>query len=97
MDKFGIFKLLNSFLGQNDNSSPQSSAENSSFNNGITDLLSSFLKGGIKENSSSNPETTTPKKTTPDRTFAPLQSSMLSTMNSHDEFIKRVKEKNKPL
>ena len=97
MDKFGIFKLLNSFLGQDGNSPSQSGTENSSFNNGVTDLLSSFLKGGIKENSSSNPEKAAPKKPTPDRAFAPLQRSMLSTMNSHDEFIKRVKEKNKPL
>ena len=29
-----------------------------------------------------------------EKVYAPLQSSMLSTMNSHDEFIKRVKEKN---
>ena len=28
-------------------------------------------------------------------TFAPLQNSMLKTMRNHDEFVKRVQEKNK--
>jgi hypothetical protein len=94
MDKFGIFKLLNSFLNfyeQNKTSSnvqppEQKNEQNATKTNNFSDLLS-----GIFKNQSTPPATPTPTK----KSFAPLQSSMLYTMNSHDEFIKRVKQNNK--
>lgn len=83
MDKFGIFNVLNS-------------------------LLSGFGKDGISEESSSdaNPagqnNTQNKKPANPDiqgktqkPLSPPLQSSMLNVLNSHDAFIKRVREKNK--
>lgn len=73
MDKFGIFKLLNSF------------AEN-------------FGKNKTSDSEPTKTVTTNPppKDATipPERVFAPLQSKMVSTMNVHDEFVKRVMEKN---
>ncbi len=64
---------------------------------GIFNLLSSFLdKNQHPENAvqPENPlhrtETSTPKPIP----VIPLQSNMLNTMNSHDLFVKRVKEKN---
>lgn len=83
MDKFGIFNILNS-------------------------LLSGFGKDGISEESSpdvnsagqNNPQNK--KSANPDiqgktqkPLSPPLQSSMLNVLNSHDAFIKRVREKNK--
>ena len=119
MDKFGIFKLLNSFLNyyeQNkssfaaQNASPinaqtsaqngtQSTAQSGTQKNGLADLLSGIFKNQTAQNSTLSPTaaadmpttTTTPKN----KTVVPLQSSMLYTMNSHDEFIKRVKQNNK--
>lgn len=94
MDKFGIFKLLNSFLNfyeQNKTSSnaqppEQKNEQNATKTDNFSDLLS-----GIFKNQSTPTTTPTPTK----KSFAPLQSSMLYTMNSHDEFIKRVKQNNK--
>ena len=41
-------------------------------------------------------QTVAPKEKIPSRaTVAPLQSGMINTMQSHDEFVKRVLEKNK--
>lgn len=76
MDKFGIFNLLSSFLGQ------------------------SFKSGGDNppDNSYSPPpafpdnsESASAEKRA---ALPPLKNSMLKTMQSHDEFVKRVREKN---
>ncbi len=102
MDKFGIFNLLNSFLGfanekkesENDvsprgdsgfsGSSGFSGAENSvnarTFKNG--EVNASRKNGQSADSAAEKPE------------FLPLQQGMLSVMRSHDEFVKRVREKN---
>ncbi len=102
MDKFGIFNLLNSFLGfanekkESENgvsprgdsgfsgSSGFSGAENSvnarTFKNG--EINASRKNGQSADSAAEKPE------------FLPLQQGMLSVMRSHDEFVKRVREKN---
>lgn len=102
MDKFGIFNLLNSFLGfanekkESENgvsprgdsgfsgSSGFSGAENSvnarTFKNG--EVNASRKNGQSADSAADKPE------------FLPLQQGMLSVMRSHDEFVKRVREKN---
>ena len=95
MDKFGIFNLLNSFFSlnpQKNENSPISQSPSGLANS----LISSLGKGLI--NSSSKPNTEQklpepPKQSVP----LPLQKSMLLTINSHDEIVKRVKEKNHKL
>lgn len=102
MDKFGIFNLLNSFLGfanekkESENgvsprgdsgfsgSSGFSGAENSvnarTFKNG--EVNASRKNGQSADSAAEKSE------------FLPLQQGMLSVMRSHDEFVKRVREKN---
>lgn len=84
MDKFGIFNILNNLLGSKsatDGSAPEKTTD-------VNNLLGSLF---------------TPKKQTeqPAKGHSappvPLQSSMISTMNGHDEFIKRVMSKNKKI
>ncbi len=79
MDKFGIFKLLNSFLdfygkNSNESSSPLSS------------LFKGFSPPKERENAPSTPQNDLKQK----KESAPLQQQMLSTMRSHDEVVKRV-------
>ena len=84
MDKFGIFKLLNSFLGttlpQNDDT-PSTKSQSSPD-------LSGFLSAFSNLNNTAETQQKEVKSAPP-----PLQASMLSVMNSHDQFVKRVKEK----
>ena len=96
MDKFGIFKLLSSFLSQNGQNST-SQTENSIGSESKDNPLSSLLNSLTKNSQSSQNNTPTPNQNQPKekKQFVPLQSAMLSTMNSHDQFVKRVKEKNK--
>ena len=83
MDKFGIFKLLNSFYdyyeknksAQKDNPRPQENAKNDAF-------------GGFAG-------TPKQKKATPQQPTAPLQNTMIATMTSHDDFVKRVLKNNR--
>lgn len=76
LDKFGIFKLLSSFLGQNGQNSTLKTPSAPLDANNFLDLLNNSLP---KKDLSSPPP--------------PLQSKMLSTLSSHDDFVKRVKEK----
>lgn len=79
MDKFGIFKLLNSFLdfyGKN-------SSENSS---PLSSLFKGFSPPKERENVPPAPQNDLKQK----KENAPLQQQMLSTMRSHDEVVKRV-------
>lgn len=91
MDKFGIFNLLNSFFPLNGSSSSnnsQSEEKNSDPNaNPLSGILNA-LNGNIQKNSTAEKKENQLPKPAP-----PLQSGMLSIMNSHDAFIKRVKEK----
>lgn len=81
MDKFGIFKLLNSFYdfysknkGDNSQSSPFENVEKSENQSGFSN----------NEN----------KNVAPPKKMVPLQNSMLSTMKNHDEILRRVKQGN---
>ena len=76
MDKFGIFKLLGSFLDayKNQNQKPQENIDENQ--NPLLKILSS------------KPNSAPPQKTA--YTAMPLQQNMLFTMHSHDEFVKRV-------
>lgn len=77
MDKFGIFNLLSSFLGQSFNKSGENSAD-----------YSYSAPPAFPDKS----ETDAAEKRA---TLPPLQNSMLKIMQSHDEFVKRVRDKNK--
>jgi len=83
MDKFGIFKLLNSFF----NFYEQNKGVSSSKADSTPPLNLANLFGEKPQNAEQKP---TPQRTAP----PPLQSSMLSIINSHDEFVKRVQTKN---
>ena len=88
MDKFGIFKILNSFFNfyeQNKNASQENQP------NMFNSLLSSLTN---PKDQNTQPQVQKKQENSPSPAH-PLQSSMLSVMNSHDQFVKRVKEKNK--
>lgn len=85
MDKFGIFSLLNSLLNTNKPSSDNGGELNKTTSD--TSAVISNLLGSL----------TKPKESTPKNINTPpfpLQQNMLGTMNSHDEFVKRVLQKN---
>lgn len=91
MNKFGIFNLLNSFLS--DKSNNQNTVNTDQTENAPQqDNLLSGIINGLKDNFSSK----TPANSQPDikaPSTIPLQSEMLKTMHSHDQFVKRVKSK----
>lgn len=94
MDKFGIFKLLNSFFNFYEQSKSTSSTQENKHSGGFSDFLSAF-NSQQNQTTTQNVNATNPaEKKTAERVLPPLQTSMLSTMNSHDEFIKRVKNRN---
>ena len=104
MDKFGIFKLLNSFFQLNGQQKEQNTPESKQNGTSIGDILSALNSGfsSLKNTSSPTPPNNTEKQTvktnvnkTNNNSHPPLQASMLSVMNSHDDFIKRVKQKHK--
>ncbi len=79
MDKFGIFKLLNSFLDfykQNSNG----------------DKTFSFFPKSEKPTSLEQASTEKPVSSF-SKNQQPLQEQMLSTIRSHDAFVKRVNSK----
>lgn len=83
MDKFGIFSVLNSFLnGYDKNNRPESEAAERNF----TDSKPPQNQTAVKSDDAKQPQ----KRVSP-----PLQSSMLNVLNSHDAFIKRVRDKNR--
>ncbi len=94
MDKFGIFNLLNSFfpLNSQKNENPTANSTTSGLAN---NLLSSLGKNLLSSNSWQNSEQVKPKENQKQAVPLPLQKSMLLTINSHDEIVKRVKEKHK--
>lgn len=93
MDKFGIFKLLNSFFNFYEQNKPSDGASKNNSENSLGKLFSSFPPTAAPtppQNSQSSAE----KRAT----LPPLQASMLDVMNSHDRFINRVrKNKNRPV
>ncbi len=96
MDKFGIFNLLNSFLGStlnNSNTNSDTTAhEDGKKSTTLNDLFSALSPILGNNNKKENNETQN-KTTSENKKHAPLQSGMLNTIKSHDDFIKRVKEK----
>lgn len=91
MDKFGIFKLLNSFFNFYEQNKPQSSNSNNT-NNILSNLLSSINSQTPPQKSDATQNQTKPEKSA--KVLPPLQNSMLGVINSHDELVKRVKQKN---
>ena len=97
MDKFGIFNLLNSFLNFNNakneqnpkNENSNTASETQPLAQGLANLFSSLNGNPNAQKTTSQPQ----QAQQPKPPVMPLQNSMLSTMNSHDEFVKRVKRK----
>ncbi len=83
MDKFGIFKLINSFFSFYSNVQKENSNNDKK---GNLDPLTNILSSLEAKNDAPKDKTPTP---------VPLQAQMLSTMRSHDDFVKRVKNNNK--
>lgn len=83
MDKFGIFNLLNSFFPLTKSENGQNTPDSPTTNDLLGNLLSSL---------SNNKKVETDNKKATLSTPLPLQSSMLSTINSHDQIVKRVRE-----
>ncbi len=99
MDKFGFFKLLNSFLTPSTQSDEDFDTKNGDKNNDKSDALSSLLKNLTEQNSIKEKDATLSKPPVQQASVQPtppppLQASMLRTMISHDDFIKRVQSKN---
>ncbi len=95
MDKFGIFKLLNSFFslyGQNSSSNTSNSSSNGS---NSTFTLDNLLKSFNNQSTSTKNNGAQEKPSTkPTQVPLPLQADMLKTMATHDQLIARVKQKN---
>ena len=85
MDKFGIFKLLNSFFNFYEQSKENPTNNPTPFS--VENLFSSLKE--TQQTPTENSQVVEINKPP----LAPLQSSMLYTMSSHDEFVKRVKER----
>jgi hypothetical protein len=97
MDKFGILRLLTSFFDfyqKNRDSAPKGAP---------FDLLNSFMGTREKQGSNKNFSTesskvnlespSTLKNGEARAKSTPLQAGMLATLKTHDNFVKRVKEK----
>ena len=93
MDKFGIFNLLNSFFPLNSQKNENSTVISTT--SGLANNLISSLGKSLFNQSTSQPnnEQAKPYDNTKQAVPMPLQKSMLLTINSHDEIVKRVKEK----
>ena len=94
MDKFGIFKLLNSFFNFCEQSKSASAPQENKGGGSFADLFSAFTSPQNQPSTQSAPSQNTADKKPAEKVSPPLQAAMLSVMNTHDEFIKRVKNKN---
>ena len=97
MDNLSLFKLLSdALIKTQSNSTEQKEQSSPSGMDKILDLFKSFSNKKTQEESNNTSATSAKnskpedKKATP---LVPLQSQMLGTMKSHDEFIKRVMKK----
>lgn len=89
MDNFGIFKLITSFSDfLTKNKQPDA---NESF--GEKPIFQTLKQAQNRNSDADKPVSSTPAEIR--ASLPPLKNSMLSTMSSHDAFVKRVKEKNK--
>ena len=94
MDKFGFFNLLNSYFSLN----TQNSQKNDRQNTPPADILGNLFSNLSNQNQpdlSSLPKANATSPTEKSTPQAPLQQNMLFTMANHDDFVKRVKQKNK--
>lgn len=94
MDKFGIFKLLNNFLSNSEQKSSTDTGENNANSINSPDLFSSLIKN-LSDKSGASQQQKTDNNINHAKQTPPLQAQMISTINSHEQFVKRVKEKNK--
>ncbi|MBQ7339394.1 MAG: hypothetical protein IJW43_00895 [Clostridia bacterium] len=86
MDKFGIFKLLNSFFDfYKQNSAKEEGSSSSSF---PTD----FSLGDLGKAFSSPPQKSQDKEKKQKSETPPLQSEMLLTIRNHEKIERRVKK-----
>lgn len=99
MDKFGIFKLINTFLDfysknktGNFPTDEDKKEQPSSSNSSIANMLSSLLGQGGKGNQPNVTHQGAPQTAPIRATKPPLQNKMLAVMSSHDSFVKRVKK-----
>ncbi len=106
MNNLDLFKLLGSLFDFYQKNSNKNSSSNQSYdgtptttnnNEGEKDQTTSpfglgNIFGNLFNNGNANNQTETPQTKSP-QPFVPLQSQMLSTMRSHDQIVKRVKEK----
>ncbi len=97
MNNLSLIKLLGDALIKAQSKSSEQKDQNASTGmDKIMELFRSFTSKNAQENTTftsenqTNPNTIDDKKPTPQ---APLQTQMLGTMKSHDEFIKRVMKK----
>lgn len=94
MDKFGIFKLLNSFFDFYKNGNAQSSTpppEKTNASAAATSERPNLLEGLFKGFNNAEPQQSDQQQKKKMPLPAPLQASMLNTIHSHDAFINRVK------
>lgn len=103
MEKFGIFKLLNSFFdfyAKNAAKATKNDGFGGADGSGLGDALSSLFKNKSFSEFDKRKETSTkpvnaainPRQETPK---PPLQNSMLAVMKTHDQTVKRILNKNK--
>ena len=94
MDKFGIFNLLNSLATLN-NKTGTSIKDTQSDSPSFVQSLMSALSNNVAQPSTQPKQAQTEQSRSPQERASqpPLQYAMLSTMRSHDEFIKRVNSK----
>ena len=91
MDNLKLFKLVADALGKMGKN--QSENKNSLDFSKILQNLGGFTPN--EQPKDTKEQSPTSEKQAQTITSPPLQANMLGTMRSHDEFIKRVKEKNK--
>ena len=99
-----IKNIVGNFSGSNESSSQGkdgNSSNSSGFNLNNLSAISSLLKNFTTPKNSQSTLTksgtlppSTPKNNSVNTKRAPLQSSMLNVLNNHDNFVKRVREKN---
>ena len=102
MDNLGVLKVIADALNNSSSNLENKKSPQKNFNlDGIMQLINQF-----KPKDNQKVEDETPKNKTENSSSAtldlkaypiapPLQSRMIATMTSHENFIKRVKEKNK--
>ena len=97
-DKLNVLRLLIDAINKNSVKSGEQKGQNAPFSlDGLIKAFKNFSQNKSQAESSLNAQNVADsekaKQTPP--TLPPLQSGLLGVMTSHDEFIKRVKEKNK--